>query len=118
VEREVRPSPQRLAPKKLRPKALGLRKVSEGGPSGFEVFHGKHRTFMIRRPGGGGAILQRTGPGKAGTFQGTRILWALTTSGVVLKPRLGFHQSAARTVGDRWVENMAAAWDQAIRTAR
>ena len=106
-------------PKRLRPKQLGLRRVSAGGPAGFEVFHGKLRTFVIRRPGGAaGGIFQRTGPGKSGTFQGTRILWALTPHGVMLPPSLNFHLTAARVVGDRWAENMAAAWDQAIRTAK
>lgn len=118
VEREVRPTPERIAPTRLRPRNLGLRKRTDSGERGFAVWHGQRRTFMIRRPGGGGAIFQRHARGKRGTFEGTRLLWAITPEGVKLEPTLDFHENAERIVGERWALNMADAWDRALLTAR
>lgn len=118
IEREARPAPHRIAPKRLRPKQLEMRKVSDGGPKGATVWQGPRRTFMIRWPDGSGAIFRRTGPGKSGTFLNTEVLWSFTPRGVMLDPRLEFHENAERIVAERWPENMAAAWDRALRTAR
>jgi hypothetical protein len=112
IEREARPSPTQIAPKRLRPKQLGLKVVSSGGPEGVEVAHGKLGTFSLKWPSGAGLILQRTSRGRA------RVLWALAPGGVNLTARLGFHETATRVIGERWVQNMGDAWDQAIRTAK
>lgn len=106
-------APTQVVPKRLRPTQLGFRRV-DNGQREFQVFRGRLRTFMIRRPDGSGVILQRIGRGRTDV----RALFILEPGGVEIDARLKFHENAARIVDDVAAANMARAWDEVIRTAR
>jgi hypothetical protein len=113
VPQAAQASPTEIVPKRLRPTQLGFRRVDKGGGE-FQVFRGKVRTFMIRRPDGSGVILQRTGRGRSDV----RALFILEPGGVQIGARLQFHENAVRIIDEVAAENMARAWDETLRTAR
>jgi hypothetical protein len=113
VPQAAQPSPTQIVPKRLRPKQLGFTRVDKGGGE-FQVFRGRLRTFMIRRPDGSGVILQRIGRGRSDV----RTLFILEPGGVEIDARLQFHENAVETVDRVAAANMAKAWDEVLRTAR
>lgn len=119
VEQAVRTSPNRIAPKRLRPRSLDLQRVGGGGGGGPEVFRGRLKTFMIRWPDGSGAIFRRVGPSTPGDpWAGTEVLWSMAPGGVELEPTLNFYGNAERIVAEMWPRRMSEWWDRAIRSAR
>lgn len=76
-----------------------------------DVYQGKKRTFLIRRPGGRGTIFQRQRGGDVVP------LYQLVPR-VSLPPDLEFVETATKTVNREWDEQFARAFDSAIKTAR
>ncbi len=109
---EVQRTKTGIVSKGLRPSALNFRPV--GGNSRSNVMKGDKRTFLIRKPGGRGVILQRTGRGKRA---GVRVLFFFRPS-VRIDRRLRFHDTAVKTVQDTFNRNFGRAFAEAIRTAR
>jgi len=83
------------------------------GRSG-NVFVGDRNTIMIKKPGGRGVILRRVGRGKNAR---ARVLYVLQPR-VRIKALLRFEQTTVRVVSKNFAGNFAAAWQEAIATAR
>lgn len=83
------------------------------------VYKGARGTFLIRRPGGKGVILQRHGGMAATTGHdpNVRPLYFLVPY-VRITPELEFVETAKKTIERRWPENFREAFDRALRTAR
>jgi len=86
-----------------------------------DVYHGKKKTILIRKPGGKGFIFQYQGAGSVGTKTGHNsglvCLYVLVPR-VEIRPELDFERNASLTFERHWVEYYVEAFDQAIRTAR
>ena len=121
VPDEVRRGKTGVVSRVMRPRRLEFERWGSGPRA--EVHRGKKRTFMIRRPDGTGAILQRLGrrgrkripgqrrPGKL------RMLFSFTPQAQI-EPSLEF-ELTARTVFERsFASNFEASFDRAVRTAR
>ena len=92
--------------------ALGFR-LHGRGPKGT-VGRGLKRTFSIRYPDGRGYIFRRIGSGKRASM---RLLY-LFRPRVVIPPSLEFHATAESVARARFVPAFAAAFQDALRTAR
>lgn len=115
-----------------RPKGLGLKPFLVGVQSGFSIYKGDKRTFMIRARDGSGVVLQRYGNRPRGKKKrqpaingvrlnrpdGTRTLFVYLRRSPVLPASLGFLRRA-ETVLDRTMaltfreEMQAALWGRA-----
>lgn len=92
--------------------ALGFR-LHGRGPKGT-VGRGLKRTFSIRFPDGRGYIFRRVGRGKGSTVH----LLYLFRPRVAIPPSLEFHATAVEVARARFVPAFAAAFGDALRTAR
>lgn len=106
-----------------RPKAFEFHRVSKRGVN--EVYAGKNRTFMIKKPGGTGGIYQRTGrkTRRASNIASRRVhdmnlrtLYRFTPM-AKLDARLDFRENAHGVVQARFDEYFSAAFDRAIASA-
>jgi len=111
----ARPTKKALVKKSIRPAAFRFKQIATRGS--IEVYKGRKRTFMIRRADGSGAVLQRIGPGRSGTFAGTRVLYRLKKS-VPIAPRLEFFRTMRRVVEQKFAANYRRAFRRAAKTAR
>lgn len=120
---EARRGKKQKVPGKLRPKALDFQPHGSTG----RVFRGKERTFLVRTPSGG-VIYQRTSRRRGGKrrrrgqrsdnhFAGTRVLYRLEPT-TPLTPRLAFHENAERVFTERFADQFAKAYEEALKTAR
>lgn len=100
----------------LHPSQWKMRRV-DAGVGGFEVYRGASGLYMIRSPDGSGVVMRRTGTGRHGTHDGAEVVFFLRPR-TPLDPQLDFVENVTRIVGERWAENMTAAWDRAIASAR
>ena len=105
-----------------RPKALGLTLHGKGPLA--EVFRGKRRTFLIRRPDGTGAIFQRLGrrggkraPRGKRREGRLRLLFSFTPKAEI-EPTLDFVLTARTVMRENFARNFEAAFDRAVRSAR
>lgn len=105
---EVRRGKTGVVSKGMRPRALNFE------PVGPNVMKGDKRTFLIRKPGGRGVILQRVGSGARAAM---RVLFAFLPR-APLKPRLKFEETVVRTVRAEAPKQFRAALAKAMRTAR
>lgn len=101
---------------KLHPSKWKLRRV-DGGSSSTQVYRGRNGIYLIRHPDGSGVVRQRTGPGRHGSHQGSVPIFFLRRR-TPLDPQLDFVANVTRIVEERWEDNIAEAWDRALRTAR
>lgn len=74
------------------------------------VYRGRKRTLLIRRPGGRGTIFQRTDEGLVPLYQLVPV--------VRIRPELRFIENAGQAIDREWVRQFTAAFDRATRTAR
>lgn len=82
-----------------------------------DVYRGKEGTFLVRRPGGRGTILQRVGDDvqyHANLPTGVRALYQLVPR-VRIQPVLEFEGTARDTVERVWARNFTRAFDRATR---
>ena len=112
VPDEVRRTKTGVVSRVLRPRSLGFKR-SGSGPRG-EVFRGKKRTFMIRRPDGTGAIFQRFGRRRATRL---RMLFSFTPKAKI-EPMLEFEVTAQAVFQENFARNFEAAFDRAVLSAR
>lgn len=105
-----------------RPSAFNF-KLKGAGPKG-QVYEGDKRTFMIKRPGGKGLIVQRVGKGAARSsiktgrqLAGTRVLFAFRPS-VKIDNRLHLEKNTKSTVRAAWASEFGKAFAKATATAR
>lgn len=112
---EARPTKKALVKKSVRPAAFKFKRVATRGST--EIYKGRKRTFMIRHADGSGAVLQRVGPGKSGTFAGTQVLYRLKKS-VPIAPRLEFFRTMRRVVEQKFAANYRRAFRRAVRTRK
>lgn len=101
--------------KPYRPKQLFRAAAQHGrgraiGTKG-NVWKGKKRTVLIRKPGGRGWIFQRQ------PAEGLTLLYTLVPR-VRITPELHFHRIARRTVDANYPRHFAREFNKAIRTAR
>jgi len=102
----------------LHPSKWGLKKVPQSGKyARHEVYRGNKGLYMIRYSTGGAKVYQRQGPGKYGTHEGSILLFRLRAK-TALHPELNFVENITRVVEERWEDNIAEAWDKALRSAR
>ena len=106
----------------MRPR--GLRFEFHGSGPRAEVHRGLKRTFMIRRPDGTGAILQRLGrrggkrkPRGQRRVGKLRMLFSFTPQAEV-EPSLRFELTARTVFEQSFASNFEASFDRAVRTAR
>lgn len=110
IPHAVRRTATGVVSRSFRPRALRFREVGGG------MAKGEKRTFLVRAPGGRGAILQRFGRrGRGGGS--TRVLYTFAPAARI-DPILEFEETGARVVRDRFEPNFEAAFDRAVRTAR
>lgn len=112
VPDEVRRGKTGVVSKVMRPRSLEF-KFHGLGPKA-EVFRGKRRTFMIRRPDGTGAIFQRIG---RRTSTKLRMLFSFTSKAEI-EPSLEFELTAQIVFQETFTKNFEPAFDKAVRTAR
>lgn len=96
----------------MRPSRLGFEFHGRGPKA--EVFKGEKRTFMLRRPGGRGAVFRRMGRRGSGRL---RHLFSFTPRARI-RGVLDFRLNAERTVRDRFAPNFRESFRRAIETAR
>lgn len=111
VPAAARDTPRSVIPAARRPKAFRFQYAGKG-PKGT-VFKGRDRTFLVKRPGGQGAIFQRVGPGP----QGIQLLYVLAKRARI-PARLQFKQTGLDVIRQRWPREYRAALFRALRTAR
>lgn len=100
--------------KKWRPGELFANATQHGqgraiGTKG-NVFLGKHKTILIKKPGGRGVILERD-------YDDLITLYVLRPR-VRIKPDLHFQRNARQTVTRDFEKHFTRVWNQALRTAR
>lgn len=107
---DVRRTGTGIVPPSMRPSSLDFKPHGSSG----RVMRGKKRTFLIREPGGRGAIFQRFG--RRGSSD-VRVLFVFAPRADI-DPELEFHANAVRVVRGRFPREFRDAFDRAIRTAR
>lgn len=80
----------------------------------LKALRGNPKVFRVDRPGGDPIIAEQLGRGRN---QRIRVLYLLKRA-VWLKPRLGFHETAAATIDREWERAVRDGIDRALRTAR
>lgn len=104
VPAEVRRTKTGVVSKAQRPRRFDFQ--LSGRSRGAEVYRGRRKTFMIRRPDGTGGIFQRKG-------DQVRTLYRFTPEAEI-EPTLRFFENAERIVRDRFDVNFSRAWDKAL----
>ena len=74
------------------------------------VYRGKKKTFLVRKPGGKGTIFERDGAELLPLYQ--------LVPRVRISPDLQFVDTANKTVNAEWVNQFGIAFDRATKTAR
>lgn len=101
----------------MRPRALHFQRAKNStGRGQYTVFVGDRETVLLQRPDGSGLIVQKNGPHKAGTRDGT-VLYVLRPS-VRIRPELHFKAIGERVVLARTAERWDEAAALALSTAR
>ena len=112
VPDEVRRTKTGVVSRVLRPRSLEFKR-SGSGPRG-EVFRGKKRTFMIRRPDGTGAIFQRFGRRRSTRV---RMLFSFTPKAKI-EPMLEFEVTAQTVFDATFASNFERSFARAQASAR
>jgi hypothetical protein len=122
---QVKGTKSGLIPDAIRPKNLNLRDTTS--PSDRMLGKGYKRTFIVQLSNGDRAIFQRIGTRSRDKRRLGRRLLGLDPSVVLLyylkpsvpiAPELQFHETAIRVTNTDWSRIFAAAWQQALATAR
>lgn len=129
IPAEVKRTQAGVISKSLRPRALGFRDIAPG------VAVGAKRTFMIRTPGGGGGIFQRTGRRASKRRKGeskrlasdlrsrqvrdenVKLLYSFAPKARIDR-RLEFGETARSTMQRRFRTNFSEAFRDALSTAK
>ena len=124
---EVRPVPQAVVPKAMRPRAFKFTYRGRGPKA--TVFIGEQRTFLVKRAGGMGALFQRVGPpgprgrprkGESRPGSGRarlRLLYILTPK-TRIPASLHFRQVGYDLIHKTWPDAYRKALIRALQTAR
>lgn len=111
VPKDVSPNPRNVIPALLRPKAFRFQYAGKGPKA--TVFRGQNRTFLVKRPGGEGAIFQRIGAGP----HGLKLLYVLAKRARI-PASLHFRETGLAVIHARWADEYRKALIRALRTAR
>jgi hypothetical protein len=113
----VRPTPKAIVRKRDRLAAFQFQQRPRSPGARFDTYVGRRRTLMLRRPDGSGVVLQRTGTGSSGSFEGTRVLYTLQPS-VPTPDVLEFALTADRIAREQWQPIFSQALAQALASRR